>query len=360
MAGTNDILEEVRSAADIVDDLKRLHRACHERSTASIALSVPDFWREEPHAQRKVWLEVNEQLRQWASTDSQTYFIDTAQLLPYNKYKKADGAWDPDGIHFSEKGSLLFGAALAQELLPLLPSVSAAGIEMSSLDQGNTPNTAECNELMARPGLAISSYKRILVLGSSTALQHGDTSGGGTWTNQFAACMNSKGFEVVNAAIADSTTSTWQAWLCEAEESYFESFSIVLMALSPADEGLNWDGASEAFEEEVQNYNDSLQMITFLLRGKLQEGARLVLGGPHPNDSCRETNYEAFTQVLQTIFDFDDVDYVIDFLHPIVHDGSGHWIDGLALDANVPNQRGHDAMFQCVDIVRVLGNRPQE
>lgn len=136
MAGTNDVLgaeteDEGPSAKEILSDIQMLHRACRDRDTPTVALSIPGIGRELSTYQRDLRSWINEELRGWANGEctvggvKPARFVDCDELLPNNSETVAQGAWEEDGVHFSEEGSALFGAALAPELLSVLGRTSS-------------------------------------------------------------------------------------------------------------------------------------------------------------------------------------------------------------------------------------------
>jgi len=118
MAGTND-LGKNRSPQAIFGDICRLHAACHSRNVQTVALVPP----EAPCAPRgSVFEEARQRLRRlltdWAgSTQGVSAAVDASELM-----RAVLGApvWDPDGLHFSPKGSQLVGQRLASIVAPLI------------------------------------------------------------------------------------------------------------------------------------------------------------------------------------------------------------------------------------------------
>eukprot|EP00746_Dinoflagellata_sp_MGD_P125448 gnl/MRDRNA2_/MRDRNA2_60205_c0_seq1.p1 gnl/MRDRNA2_/MRDRNA2_60205_c0~~gnl/MRDRNA2_/MRDRNA2_60205_c0_seq1.p1 ORF type:complete len:241 (-),score=41.41 gnl/MRDRNA2_/MRDRNA2_60205_c0_seq1:17-739(-) len=131
MAGTNDVLStdtegEGPSANQILSDIQMLHRACKDRGTETVVLSIPGISCELSTYQRDLRTWINDELRNWVNGESQiggskpALFVDCDKVLPNNAETRAQGAWEDDGLHFSEEGSSRFGEGLAPLLLPLL------------------------------------------------------------------------------------------------------------------------------------------------------------------------------------------------------------------------------------------------
>merc|ERR1712039_415581 len=132
-------------------------------------------------------------------------------------------------------------------------------------------------------------------------------------------------------------------------------YSIVLVSLSPANQGLTFCHTPEQSEEVEKNFIEGLQMLSFLLRGMMSPGARLIFGGPYPNDGYSEIHLQVLIRTLDAIRSFEEVDHVIDFLQPAVHCGNGRWVQGLSNEERNPNEMGHAGMFKCVNLTAVLG-----
>ncbi|CAL1135968.1 unnamed protein product [Cladocopium goreaui] len=84
--------------------------------------------------------------------------------------------------------------------------------------------------------------------------------------------------------------------------------------------------------------------------------ARLVIGGPYPNNAYSMEHLEVLKRVWDTMKTWDSVDHFIDFLQPVVHDGRGHWHPGAWEDDSHPNDLGHRSMYQCLDIDSILAD----
>mmetsp|Transcript_57071 Transcript_57071/g.160137 ORF Transcript_57071/g.160137 Transcript_57071/m.160137 type:complete len:324 (+) Transcript_57071:44-1015(+) len=120
MAGTND-MSSGRMPAQIIESLRSLHSACHDRGVSSVALAPPPAPSRGP-----VWEQLRTQvldsLKQLADEgpSSLAACIDPAVLVDS---ERAD-LWDADGLHFSPLGSSTFGQNLAalvvEDVLPQL------------------------------------------------------------------------------------------------------------------------------------------------------------------------------------------------------------------------------------------------
>jgi len=343
-------MEESRGPHDIFQDIKRLHEACQKYGVRTVALSIPDFWRDQQHVQRITWLSVNEKLKEWACglASSRTHFVDSVQLLPYSKVTLARGFWEADGIHFSESGSQEFGSALASQLLPLMLA-----------DRPGMVSEAHCPQAAAgvepgEPDVAEQVVKRLLVLGSSVA-KGCWAAPGKSWTDRLSAAIQAHGFELRNHSLEDSDTDTWQKWLCDLGDGYLDEYSIVLVSLSISEEELAFCRTPDQFEDVEQKFIEGLQLITFLLRGMMPPGTRIVLCGPYPGHGSSEMHLQSLQRTLRAIRSLEAVDSVVDFLQPILRDGHDGLVDAIASDSGYPNDVGHERMFECIDVVDLLG-----
>jgi len=328
-----------------------LHEACHSLGTATVVLSIPDFWRQAPDARRSTWTDANEQLKTWAlgSSDASIHFVDTAQLLPYTKYSVARGEWESDGIHFSEAGSVRFGDALAEELIRIISGSGEPAIPV--------PHTELPKAVAKEDPSAVKT--QLLVLGNSVAGGAGTSEPGQGWLDSLADICAPLSVEVHKTILDGSAVSTWQGWLCNATEESLQKHDVVLLCISPGDEGLA-SCSEQDVEEWMETFCEGLQLLVFMLRGKMRPDTRLVLGGPYPNNNYSEMHFRALGQGMATMASWEEVDSVVDFLQPCVHNGQGQWADGCAADAEHPNDAGHDAMCRCIDLSRDLGLKTEQ
>lgn len=139
MCGTNDLAASIPTDV-IVQNLKRLHNACHATGAKTVAMSIP-----ESHAAVKVdWLkaarkEANAAIREWATgAGSQVHFVDSSSLVPFRQEAVMAGLWEPDGLHFSPKGYEAFGRGLA----PLVKGFIAAAVGDAASGSGAAGGSA--------------------------------------------------------------------------------------------------------------------------------------------------------------------------------------------------------------------------
>lgn len=121
MAGTNDLGGSTPPKC-IVEQIKQLHKICHDAGTPTFVMSVPDNGRVselEDEDYIMAWRSVNADLRKWASSSEAvarvTKYVDVGELVPWSAQSAADGGLfcDADLIHFSPVGSETLGISLA-------------------------------------------------------------------------------------------------------------------------------------------------------------------------------------------------------------------------------------------------------
>ncbi|CAK9007400.1 unnamed protein product [Durusdinium trenchii] len=125
MLGTNDLTDS--EDEEIFSAIRQIHEECHRCQVKTVALGVPPSGAAARH--RSVGdsrAKVNQQLQAWASSNSMTIFVDTGDLLPWEKDSEL---WELDGLHFSRLGSQTLGRRLAEHLVPLLREREQSGGE---------------------------------------------------------------------------------------------------------------------------------------------------------------------------------------------------------------------------------------
>lgn len=114
MAGTND-LGLHRQPKEAFEDITSLHAVCHSRGIATVSLAPPlspcSLQRPFEAARRQL----QDMLAGWAMREPRVVAcVDPSELVPAG----VGSLWDPDGLHFSPKGSAQLGRTLAPKLLP--------------------------------------------------------------------------------------------------------------------------------------------------------------------------------------------------------------------------------------------------
>lgn len=114
MAGTNDLGYGMPTET-IVNNVCKLHAACHARGIPTIVLLPPS-----PHSLR--WPLVD-RLRKWARTEPNVLaVVDPEELVPRNKHQY----WDSDALHLSPTGYHALGYQIASDVQAVLQPLPLA------------------------------------------------------------------------------------------------------------------------------------------------------------------------------------------------------------------------------------------
>ncbi|CAE8639160.1 unnamed protein product [Polarella glacialis] len=205
----------------------------------------------------------------------------------------------------------------------------------------------------------------LLIAGSSVSAGTGASSSRLGWAAQFANVASQHGFAYVNAGMGGTNVAFWNAVLggsASASDPTAQQFlttastaDLVVFSLSLGNEGLRRVSRPQDVERVERHYTEGLHRIAQSLRALMKSGARLVLGGPYPNQGYQEQHLQVLLRVLATMRTWSSVDHVIDFLVPVVHDGQGHWHDKSWVDDGHPNDQGHKEMFESINSSAAFG-----
>eukprot|EP00928_Gymnodinium_smaydae_P093281 TRINITY_DN77381_c0_g1_i1.p1 TRINITY_DN77381_c0_g1~~TRINITY_DN77381_c0_g1_i1.p1 ORF type:complete len:125 (+),score=13.80 TRINITY_DN77381_c0_g1_i1:31-375(+) len=105
---------------------------------------------------------------------------------------------------------------------------------------------------------------------------------------------------------------------------------------------------------------DNYRAIARCLRSKMLLGSRLIFGGPCPGGRYTQLHASSLRRISEEMQGMREIDYVIDFLQPVVHNGVGGWMPGACDEDGKPTDVGHQQLFQCIDLVAVVGKRLAE
>jgi len=205
--------------------------------------------------------------------------------------------------------------------------------------------------------------RSLLVIGSSVCTGSGasrpERAG---WHARLFHVANACGIQCENKGIGGTNVAYWQPAIARwsrrgtsGQRPHLSKYGVVIMALSLGNEGLGATRNAAANREIEKRYIEGLRAIALGLRQCMLPEAHLVLGGPYPNSRYEQEDLAALERVREAILSWPEVNHVIDFLQPVVHDGGGDWHRGASADPGHPNDRGHQQMFQCLDLPAVLG-----
>eukprot|EP00931_Biecheleriopsis_adriatica_P106295 TRINITY_DN80775_c0_g1_i1.p1 TRINITY_DN80775_c0_g1~~TRINITY_DN80775_c0_g1_i1.p1 ORF type:complete len:217 (-),score=33.59 TRINITY_DN80775_c0_g1_i1:171-821(-) len=203
--------------------------------------------------------------------------------------------------------------------------------------------------------------RQLLVLGSSVSTGAGASQPEQLgWAAALAATAASYGFQYFNRGVGGTQVNYWNEVLDDiaadpALDASLRSADVIVFSLALGNEGFSQCRHKEQIDKVEQHYKQGLLRIAEKLRAIAKVGARLVLGGPYPNQDYHGQHLEALERILLAMKTWTCIDHVIDFLQPCVHDGKGRWHATSWVDAGHPNDLGHQQMFQCIDTAQVLG-----
>eukprot|EP00930_Biecheleria_cincta_P029109 TRINITY_DN20262_c0_g1_i1.p1 TRINITY_DN20262_c0_g1~~TRINITY_DN20262_c0_g1_i1.p1 ORF type:complete len:239 (-),score=33.67 TRINITY_DN20262_c0_g1_i1:162-818(-) len=203
--------------------------------------------------------------------------------------------------------------------------------------------------------------RQLLVLGSSVSTGAGASRPAELgWAAALAASAASHGFSYLNRGVGGTQVVYWNEVLdgIAADpvlDASLRSADVIVFSLALGNEGLANCRREERIRRVEHHYTQGLLRIAEKLRAIAKVGARIVLGGPYPNQDYNGQHLEALERILLAMRSWTCIDHVIDFLQPCVHDGKGCWHATSWVDAGHPNDLGHQQMFQCVDLAKVLG-----
>jgi len=117
-----------------------------------------------------------------------------------------------------------------------------------------------------------------------------------------------------------------------------EKPDIVIIALSLSNEGLHYsEDACVTFETNIKKLIEMVKEIS----------AIPILGGLYPNNMYTQRHYELVKKMQGEMMTWGCP--VIDFLRT-TDNGNVHWKQGIFSDAGHPNDKGHQLMYQAIDL----------
>mmetsp|Transcript_45159 Transcript_45159/g.107452 ORF Transcript_45159/g.107452 Transcript_45159/m.107452 type:complete len:236 (+) Transcript_45159:75-782(+) len=111
MVGTNDLLYG-QSPEQTMKNVIRLHKMCHSKGVATIALAPPQVLFGGLRQKRNRLASLLKEWSQRQSSNEVIHYADAEDLVPRNP----SGLWEPDQFHFSAHGSRELGRRLAEQL----------------------------------------------------------------------------------------------------------------------------------------------------------------------------------------------------------------------------------------------------
>ena len=180
---------------------------------------------------------------------------------------------------------------------------------------------------------APAAAKRVVVLGSSTALGVGASSPGVSWAGRLAASLLPRGYAVQNVSISGSSTADSLARFDRDVTPWAPE--VVILATSLVNEPAA--GAVQTF----------LRNTDLLIRRVESIGAMPVVVAPYPYNGFSATMYSSIHDIY-SVLDGEGVP-VLDFLDG-VDDGRGHWLPWMTVDGTHPTDAGHQSLFETIPL----------
>jgi lysophospholipase L1-like esterase len=183
--------------------------------------------------------------------------------------------------------------------------------------------------------------RKILVIGSSVALGCSAWLLKG-WAWHLEQALRQKyGHQLIGRSILGANTATIIDRLPALLAAENPDFAII--SLSLGNEGLA-DCLPQHREAIGQRFEKGLQHLIALTE---KSGVRPILGGVYPHGRYTLEHYLILRETWERMLSWGVP--VLDWL-PSLHDGAGRWRKGISFDAAHPNTRGHQLMFEAIDL----------
>ena len=216
----------------------------------------------------------------------------------------------------------------------------------TQLDSSRLPRRQPEAEAPRRVLTAVDPCK-VVVVGSSVAAGLGsavsDPNKGWGGPQLLGAALSSNyGLSLVNVAVSGTNVNTTMAYLEDALTVHKPR--VVIFGLSLANEGLRDDEERSQAVATAQHYMAGL--LTLAQTAELAN-ATVVIGGVYPHDSYTVEQVEVLSETDATLKAWP-YEY-LDFLSA-TSDGNGDWKSELRQNNGHPNDAGHLAMYNAIDL----------
>ncbi|MEB3355669.1 MAG: DUF1796 family putative cysteine peptidase [Synechococcales bacterium] len=182
---------------------------------------------------------------------------------------------------------------------------------------------------------------KVVVMGSSVALGCSAWLLRG-WAWHLGQALHSKyGHQLVN--VSELGANVGQAIARFPQVVAPEYPDVVIIALSLGNEGLAFSAPQQ--QRAIQRrFENGLKQLVKMTR---EIGARPILGGVYPHGNYSPDHYAILQETHQRLLAWDVP--VLDWLARLA-DGQGRWRTGLSFDAAHPNTRGHQLMYEAINL----------
>mmetsp|Transcript_49314 Transcript_49314/g.81880 ORF Transcript_49314/g.81880 Transcript_49314/m.81880 type:complete len:236 (-) Transcript_49314:45-752(-) len=192
----------------------------------------------------------------------------------------------------------------------------------------------------------------ILVVGSSVAAGSVASTNKG-WVALLANALAHKyAYSLVNEAQGGLNIEITREVLSFTLKRFQPRF--VIIGLSLANEGLPWTSNAKQALQVSRNFEKGMKLMVSMV---IANNAQPVLGSVYPFDEYRDFHVKELRRVHVAMIQWGWP--VLNFLSAL-DDGHGHWRVGTAADAGHPNDAGHRAMFNAIDLSLFAPNVPAE
>lgn len=181
--------------------------------------------------------------------------------------------------------------------------------------------------------------KRVLILGSSTAIGSGASSYATSWAGRLEAALTARGFETFNMSLAGDTTAGNITRFYKDVAAFKPDF--VILANAPRNDGM-LTNPTNAYALYLGNTKKLVQMVE-------QIGALPILAIQVAENSNSAAGCQALKDIYQQVEHWGIE--VWDFLNPVVNPATNcHYYSDMFDDGIHPNNKGHLAMFNAIPL----------
>lgn len=149
------------------------------------------------------------------------------------------------------------------------------------------------------------------------------------------------GHQLVNRSIIGANTATIIQELPEMIAA--ENPDIVIISLSLGNEGLAYCSPHQQ-QAIQQRFENGLQQLINMTE---KTGTRCILGGVYPHGEYTWQHHSLLKDTRKRMLTWGVP--VLDWL-PVLNDGRGRWKKGISFDAAHPNTKGHQLMYEAINL----------
>lgn len=247
-------------------------------------------------------------------------------------------------IRLSENGQIEWESGLQNRWIPLESDHHSKTLIVEDCSFNHIQSSPYGYYLQPQNNAAVTKPTnglKILLVGSSVAL--GCSAWllkGWAWHLQ-QALQQRFGHQLINRSIIGANTATIIQRLPEMLAT--ENPDIVIISLSLGNEGLAYcvPRQQQALQQRFENGLQQLLKITE------QTGTRCILGGVYPHGDYSWQHHSLLKDTRKRMLTWGVP--VLDWL-PVLNDGRGRWKKGISFDVAHPNTKGHQLMYEAINL----------